>query len=102
VALLHIVNRSPFEHSALPSCLRLAKRGSGILLIEDATLAASAAGEWAERLSAAMVEHPLYVLLSDFRARGFGEAQLIAGATAVDDAGFVALVCEYDASLSWR
>ncbi len=102
MALLHIVNRSPFEHNALPDCLRLAKRGSGILLIEDATLAASVAGEWAGRLTAAMVEHPLYVLLEDFRARGFADEQLISGATAVDDAGFVALVCEYDASLSWR
>ena len=34
--MLHIVNKSPLERTALDSALRMAKPGSTILLIEDA------------------------------------------------------------------
>jgi len=33
--MLHTVNKSPFERNTLQSCLRLAKPGSAILLIEE-------------------------------------------------------------------
>ena len=33
--MLHTVNKSPFERDALGSCLRHAKKGSEVLLIED-------------------------------------------------------------------
>jgi len=39
-AMLHLINKSPFERTALDSCLRLAKPGSSILLIEDGVYAA--------------------------------------------------------------
>ncbi|MEE8289418.1 MAG: DsrH/TusB family sulfur metabolism protein, partial [Nitrosomonadaceae bacterium] len=37
--VLHIINKSPFEKNSLDTCLRLAKKGSAILFIEDAIYA---------------------------------------------------------------
>ena len=37
---LHIVNKSPFERNALDSCLRLAAKGSAVLLFEDGVIGA--------------------------------------------------------------
>ena len=42
--MLHIVNKSPTQTNALQSCLRLAKSGHALLLIEDAVYAATVAG----------------------------------------------------------
>ena len=42
--MLHIVNKSPAQTSALASCLRLAQDGSALLLTEDAVYAATTAG----------------------------------------------------------
>ena len=35
MTMLHIVNKSPFERNTLDTCLKHAKAGSAILLIED-------------------------------------------------------------------
>ena len=35
MALLHTVNKSPFEKNSLESCTRLAVKGGSILLTED-------------------------------------------------------------------
>ncbi len=43
-AMLHIVNKSHAQTSALQSCLRLARPGHALLLIEDAVYAATAGG----------------------------------------------------------
>ena len=39
--MLHTVNKSPFENRALETCLRLARQGSAVLLIEDGVYAAA-------------------------------------------------------------
>ena len=39
--MLHIVNKSPAQTTALASCLRFAKPGQALLLTEDATPALS-------------------------------------------------------------
>ena len=35
MAILHTVNKSPFERNSLEACLRLAQPGSAVLLMED-------------------------------------------------------------------
>ena len=86
--MLHTVNKSPFERNTLRSCLRLAKPGSAILLIEDGVYAALAgtavAGEIADRLG----DLSFYVLGPDIAARGLGESPLIDGVQLVDYEGF--------------
>lgn len=96
--MLHIVNRSPFAHSALADCLRVCDAEAGILLIEDGVYAAVADGEWLARIRA-KTPH-IYVLAPDAAARGI-ETRLAPAATQVDYAGFVALCCDYPGTHSW-
>ena len=99
--MLHTVNKSPFERNTLQSCLRLAKPGSAILLIEDGVYAAlsgtAVSGEIAERLG----DFSFYVLGPDIAARGLGESPLIEGVQVVDYGGFVDLVTEHEATNAW-
>ena len=39
--MLHTVNKSPFEHKTLETCLKFARQGSAVLLIEDGIYAAA-------------------------------------------------------------
>jgi tRNA 2-thiouridine synthesizing protein B len=48
--MLHTVNKSPFERNTLESCLRHAKNGSAVLLIEDGVYAAIAGSAIEERI----------------------------------------------------
>ena len=99
--MLHTVNKSPFERNTLRSCLRLAKSGSAIILIEDGVYAAlsgtAVSGEIAERMG----DFSFYVLGPDIAARGLGEAPLIEGVQVVDYGGFVDLVTEHEATNAW-
>ena len=101
MALLHIVNKSHFDSSALRSCLRLVKRGSGILLIEDAVYAAQRTESVNETLADAMVESAVYALEPDILARGIPVERILDEITLVDYAGFVDLVTQYDNAMSW-
>lgn len=99
--MLHIVNKSPFERNALESCLRVAKPGSSVLLIEDAVYAALAKASHAETLAARMEDFSFYVLGPDVSARGLSDAPLVEGVNVVDYEGFVDLVADHDAAQSW-
>ncbi len=52
--MLHIVNKSHTQTSALASCLRLAKAGHALLLTEDAVYAATQAGASSSGIAGAM------------------------------------------------
>ncbi len=98
---LHTVNKSPFERNALNSCLRLAKKGSAVLLIEDGVYAAVAGTAVSEQVSGRVAELSIYVLGPDAAARGLSGTALIEGVQVVDYEGFVDLVAEHDASQAW-
>ncbi len=99
--MLHTVNKSPFERNTLSSCLRLARTGSAVLLIEDGVYAAVAGTAVSERLTERMAELSFHVLGPDVAARGLGSAPLIEGVQVVDYEGFVDLVAEHDATQAW-
>ncbi|MDH3613743.1 MAG: sulfurtransferase complex subunit TusB [Gammaproteobacteria bacterium] len=99
--MLHLINKSPFERNALDSCLRLAKSGSSILLIEDGVYAALAKAAHAEKIIDRMGDFSFYVLGPDVAARGLSDAPLIEGIDVVDYEGFVDMVAEHDATQSW-
>ncbi len=99
--MLHTVNKSPFERNALSSCLRLARTGSAVLLIEDGVYAAAAGTAVSKQISARMAELSFYVLGPDIAARGLGGAALIEGIRVVDYDGFVDLVAEHAATQAW-
>jgi tRNA 2-thiouridine synthesizing protein B len=97
--LLHTVSKSPFESSALDSCLRSALPGAVLLLLEDGVYAAHAGSEAAERI-ASLPGIRCYALLADVKARG------LLGAVAdqislVDFDDFVRLSTECHAVQSW-
>lgn len=99
--LLHIVNKSSAERSALASCLRLAIAGSSVLLIEDGVYAALLNSTYSQQLRARSGELNLYVLRPDLEARGLLRDDLIQGFTIIDYAGFVDLVTDHPANQSW-
>ena len=99
--MLHLINKSPFERTALDSCLRLAKPGSSILLIEDGVYAALANAACAEKITGRMEDFSFYVLGPDVAARGLGDTPLIDGLSVVDYKGFVDFVAEHDVTQSW-
>jgi tRNA 2-thiouridine synthesizing protein B len=99
--MLHLINKSPLERTALDSCLRLAKPGSSILLLEDGVYAALANAASAAKVAGALQDFSIYVLGPDVAARGLNDAPLIEGIKTVDYDGFVDLVAEHAATQSW-
>jgi tRNA 2-thiouridine synthesizing protein B len=98
--MLHIVNKSHTQTSALASCLRLAQPGAVLLLIEDAVYAATTAAVASSGLAAAMKDLKVCVLQPDVQARGMA-GRLAEGVTEVDYAGFVDLVVDHPNNQSW-
>ncbi len=98
--MLHIVNKSPTERNSLDSCLRMASKGSAVLLIEDAVYAATKGNAAAAKLQAAMADLKVYALAPDLNARGMAD-RVLEGVNLVDYGGFVDLVAEHRNCQSW-
>ena len=99
--MLHTVNKSPLDRNTLASCLRLAKPGSAILLIEDGVYAALADASSADMVKNATQNFNIFVLEPDLMARGIKDKPLIDGVNAIDYGGFVDLSVEHDTVQSW-
>jgi tRNA 2-thiouridine synthesizing protein B len=99
--MLHTVNKSPFERNTLESCLRLAKKGSAVLLFEDGVIGAMQNTKFSEKVSQAMSDLSFYVLGPDIKARGLSEKKVIDGIKVVDYNDFVDLTAEHNAVQSW-
>jgi tRNA 2-thiouridine synthesizing protein B len=95
--ILHTVSKSPFQHTALDECLRLAKNEDAILLIEDGVYAATAGSPHAALLDE---RENVYALEADIKARGL-QGKISSTVTPVSDAGFVELVASTRSTLSW-
>ncbi|TAK72892.1 MAG: sulfurtransferase complex subunit TusB [Betaproteobacteria bacterium] len=98
--MLHIVNKSPLERSALDSCLAAAQPGAAVLLIEDGVYAATRGHAGEGKLRAASAHLQIYVLAPDLEARGMAQS-LADGVKPIDYAGFVELVAQHRNCQSW-
>lgn len=98
--MLHTVNKSPFDHGALGTCLRFARKGSALLLIEDGVYAAGRDTAVAKQMQDALQRVQVYALKPDVEARGM-QNRVMDGVRLVDYGGFVDLVAEHDAVQSW-
>jgi tRNA 2-thiouridine synthesizing protein B len=98
--MLHIVNKSPFEKTTLESCLRIARPGSALLLIEDAVYAVAKGNAVEARIRQAIESLEVYALAPDLEARGMKD-KAIEGIRLVDYAGFVDLVAAHETVQSW-
>ena len=101
MSVLHIINKSPFEKNSLDSCLRLAKKGSAILLVEDAIYATQKNTSITPKVDAAVGKHAVYALEPDLDARGIDKNTIIDGISLVDYDGFVQLATESSGVQSW-
>ena len=100
MAMLHTVNKSPFERNSLNSCLQHAKDGSAVLLFEDGIYGAIKGSATTDRIEGAS-GISFYVLGPDLKARGISEDQIIDGMSVIDYSGFVDLVTKHDNVQSW-
>jgi len=98
MALLHTVNKSPFEKNSLETCLRIAVEGSSVLLIEDGVYAAMNGTSLNGALNDAGNRLQFYVLGPDLAARGLSESDVMDVIEIVDYDGFVDLVTGHDAT----
>ena len=98
--MLHIVNKSHTQTSALRSCLRLAQPGQALRLIEDAVYAATQGAAGTAGLNEVLKTLKVHVLQPDVEARGMA-GKLIDGVHAVDYGGFVDLVAEHANNQTW-
>jgi tRNA 2-thiouridine synthesizing protein B len=96
--MLHIINKSPFNNSALEECLRVCSDDAFILLIEDGVYAAIADTAWAKQLADRSA--PVYVLTADIAARGLTE-RIATRFECIDYTGFVQLCCDHASIQSW-
>ena len=101
MAMLHTINKTPFERNSLDSCLRTAKKGGTILLIEDGIYTAMQGTQAEGKIKNAMNDFSFYVLGPDMKARGMQEDQVINGIKIVDYGGFVDLVTEHENFQAW-
>jgi tRNA 2-thiouridine synthesizing protein B len=101
MSVLHVINKSPYERDSLGTCLRLAKQGSALLLIEDGVYAARSSGRVFPQVAAATAKHSIFALKPDLEARGIETDNLIEGISLVDYDGFVKLTTEYSKVQSW-
>ena len=101
MATLHTVNKSPFERNSLESCIRLAAKGSAVLMMEDGIYGALKGTEKSDAVVKSMASLSFYVLGPDLQARGLGEDKLIDGVTVVDYSGFVDLAEKFDHTQAW-
>jgi tRNA 2-thiouridine synthesizing protein B len=98
--MLHTVNKSPFDHNAFETCLRFARQGSVVLLIEDGVYAAARDTAVSKQVQEALKSVSICALQADVEARGM-QNRVMDGVRLVDYGGFVDLVVEHNAVQSW-
>ncbi|MDH3979313.1 MAG: sulfurtransferase complex subunit TusB [Gammaproteobacteria bacterium] len=97
MAMLHLVNKSPYDTGNLNTASGIMKEGDRLLLIEDGVYGAMKNGKAASLLNGLKVS----VLGPDLAARGISQDKLADGIDVIDYAGFVDLVEANDKTQSW-
>ena len=105
MAVLHTVNKSPFQNTALDSCfghaLYSASKGASVLLIEEAVYAAACDTALAQCMVERLKRLPIYALGPDLDARGIGLRRRLPGIEVVNYAGFVELAVRHTKVIAW-
>ncbi len=101
MGILHTVNKSPFAHTTLLSCLEICDNTDGILLIEDGVIGALTSSPCTAKLTS-LIDQGLnvYALASDLKARGL-LTSLHPTIQLTDYDGFVELSIKYRCVQSW-
>lgn len=97
MSTLHTVNKSPFAHQALASCLRACQTGDAILLLEDGVIGAL---PHSLILQESARDIDIYALEADLLARGL-LSRISPNIQVISYDDFVALACTHKNSISW-
>lgn len=101
MATLHTVNKSPFSHNTLSSCLSVCGINDGILLLEDGVFGAIRQAPFANDLQELINKGvKVYALEDDIKARGLIE-KLQHRIIVTDYNGFVQLSLDFRCVQSW-
>lgn len=101
MSILHTVNKSPFTHSTLSSCLDVCAQDDGVLLLEDGVFGAITSAPCAAKLQELMARGiKVYAISNDTKARGLTR-KLSQNILTTDYAGFVQLTVEHRCVQSW-
>ena len=92
--MLFTVNKPSLTSNSLDSVLRIAPKGSSILLYEDGVFIAKDGTKDAPKIKAALTDHPFFALDADLEARGVNK--VFKGIKIISYDGFVELVEKND------
>jgi tRNA 2-thiouridine synthesizing protein B len=101
MSTLHTINKSPYTHNTLFSCLKVCIESDGILLLEDGVFGATAAAPGSGELQLLIKSGvKAFALINDIKARGL-EEKLAPNITPIDYNTFVQLTLEHRCVQSW-
>ncbi|RYY75508.1 MAG: sulfurtransferase complex subunit TusB [Gammaproteobacteria bacterium] len=101
MSTLHTINKSPFSHTTLSSCLQVCSKNDGVLLLEDGVFGALISAPCATELTALInAGLKVYALSVDVNARGLGE-KVRDDIVITDYNGFVQLSIAHSCIQSW-
>lgn len=101
MSTLHTINKSPYAHNSLATCLQVCTEDDGILLLEDGVFGVLTSAPGAEELQAHITRGvKVYALINDIKARGL-EEKLAPDIKLVDYNAFVQLTLDHRCVQSW-
>ncbi|HCS63448.1 MAG TPA: sulfurtransferase complex subunit TusB [Cellvibrio sp.] len=101
MSTLHTINKSPYAHSTLTSCLRVCTERDGILLLEDGVFGATTSAPGADELQMLSQRGvKIFALMNDIKARGL-EGKVALNISLIDYNAFVQLTLDHRCVQSW-
>ena len=101
MSTLHTVNKSPFSHATISSCLDVCGNSDGILLLENGVFGGMESAPCADKLTTLIQSGvKVYALSGDVKARGLQD-KLRKDIIVTDYNGFVQLSIEHKCVQSW-
>jgi len=101
MGVLHLVNRSPGQSTALSCCLQRVRPGDAILLLEGGVYAAFKGSSVAPSLLESLADVTVHALAPDLALRGIAQQDILTGIVLVDYEGFVGLSISHSPIISW-
>lgn len=101
MSTLHTINKSPYTHNTLASCLKICTERDGILLLEDGVFGAIASAPGADEIQI-LIQHgvKVFALVNDVKARGL-EEKSAPNIELIDYNAFVQLTLTHRCIQSW-
>lgn len=101
MSTLHTINKSPYAHNTLLSCLKVCTERDGVLLLEDGVFGATTFAPGADELQMLSQRGvKVFALMNDIKARGL-EEKLAPNITLIDYNTFVQLTLDHRCVQSW-